>query len=125
MQIVIQLKREAIQEAKKNRDGIVLWTDGSRLDFGKVGAAVVWFDKWLDKWQEKRRFLGEHKDSFDAELWSISDALVLGTKKTRNTGPTTVTVFTNSQAAISKIFDSKTKVGRDAVRNLVYQSAQE
>lgn len=33
-----------------------------------------------------------------------------------------VTVFTNSQAAITKILDLKTKVGRDTVRNLVYQN---
>lgn len=64
LQVVIQPKREAIQEAKRNRDGIVLWTDGSQLDVGRVGAVVVWFDKRLDKWQEKRRFLGENKDSF-------------------------------------------------------------
>ena len=123
LQIVHQPKREAIQEAKRNRVGIVLWTDGSRLDVGKVGAAVVWFDGKLNKWQEKRRFLGKNKDSFDAELWAILDALVLGIKRTRNVGPTTVTVFTDSQAAITKILDPKTRVGGDAVRSLIYQNA--
>lgn len=123
LQIVLQPKRKAIQEAKRNRVGIVLWTDGSRLDVGKVGAAVVWFDKRLNKWQEKRRFLGKNKDSFDAELWAISDALVLGIERTRNVGPTTVTVFTDSQAAITKILDPKARFGGDAVRSLVYQNA--
>ena len=92
-----------------------MWTDGSRLDGGKVGAAVVEFDRRLDKWQEKRRFLGKNKDTFDAELWAISDALVLGIKRTRNVGPTTVTVFTDSQAAITKILDPKARVDGDAV----------
>ena len=61
LQIVLEPKREAIQEAKRNRNGIVFWTDESRLDEGKVGAAVVWFDRRLDKWQEKRRFLSKIK----------------------------------------------------------------
>ncbi len=60
LQIILQPKREAIQEAKINHDGIVFWTNGSCLDEGKVGAAVVWFDRRLDKWQEKRRFLGKN-----------------------------------------------------------------
>lgn len=77
--------------------------------------AIVWFDKRLDKWQEKRRFLGINKDLFDAELWSISKVLVLGIRKTRNIKPTMVTVFTNSQVAISKILDSKTRVDGDTI----------
>ena len=90
-----------------NQAGIVLWIDGSILDVGKAGAVVVWFDRGLGQWQEKRRFLGKNKDPFDAELWAISDALVRGIKKTRNSSPTTVTVFTDSQAAIKKILSPK------------------
>lgn len=88
-----------------------MWTNGSRLDGGEAGAADVWFDRRLGKWQEKRRFLGKNTDSFDAELWDISDALALGIKRTKNVGPTTVTVFTDSQAAITKIRDPKARVG--------------
>ena len=49
--------------------------------------------------------------------------MALGIKRTRNGGPTTVTVFTDSQAAITKILDPKARVGGDAVRSLVYQNA--
>lgn len=77
--------------------------------------AIVWFDKRLDKWQEKRRFLGINKDLFDAELWSISKVLVLEIRKTRNIKPTMVTIFTNSQVAISKILDPKTRVDGDTI----------
>ena len=49
--------------------------------------------------------------------------MALGIKRTRNVGPTTVTVFTDSQAAITKILDPKARVGGDAVRDLVYQNA--
>ena len=58
LQVVLQPKREALQEAKRNRDGVILWTDGSRLDIGKAGTAIVWFEKSLDKWQEKKQYLG-------------------------------------------------------------------
>ena len=103
----------------------ILWTDGSKLDTGNVGAAVVWFDIRLNKWQEKRRYLGENKDSFDAELWAISGALELGIKKTRNGNPTMITVFTDSQAAIAKILASKARSGGDAIRALIYENAHE
>lgn len=68
LQVALQSRQEALQEAKKDQDGIVFWTDGSRFDTGKAGSAVVWFEKKSDIWQEKRRYLGENKDSFDAEL---------------------------------------------------------
>lgn len=68
---------------------------------------MVWFDRKSDKWQEIRRYLGENNDSFDAELWAISDALEMSIKKTRNGSPTTVTIITNLHAAITEILDSK------------------
>ena len=71
----------------------------------------------------KRRYLVENKDSFDAELWAISDAVEIGIKKTRNGSPTTVTVFTDSQTAIAKILKPKVRSGGDAVRDLIYQNA--
>lgn len=43
----------------------MLWTDVLRLDGEKAKAAVVWFDKKLGKLQEKWRFLGKNKNSFD------------------------------------------------------------
>ncbi len=38
--IVIQPKKEALEEAKKYRTGLVMWIDESKLDHGRVGAAV-------------------------------------------------------------------------------------
>lgn len=71
IQVIVQPKKKAMQEATKTQAGITLWTDGAKLDTRDAGAAVVWFDKRLNKWQEKRRYLGGNKDSFDAELWAI------------------------------------------------------
>ncbi len=56
--IVIQPKKNAFEEAKKYRAGLVMWTDRSKLDYGigQVGAAVCWKEKTLDSWKEKVSF---------------------------------------------------------------------
>ena len=48
--IVIQPKKNALEEARKYRAGLVMWTDGSKLDHGtgRVGAAICWKEKTLD-----------------------------------------------------------------------------
>lgn len=48
------------------------------------------------------------------------ETFVLGIRKTRNIEPIIVTVFTDSQVAISKILDPKTRVGGDIIQNVVY-----
>lgn len=53
---------------------------------------------------------GGNKDSFDAELWAISDALGVSIKILRNENPTTVTVFTDSHTAIAKILEPKVRL---------------
>ena len=55
IEMIFQAKQKAFQKAAKSRAGIILWTDGSKLDTGNVRAAVIWFDIRLNKWQEKRR----------------------------------------------------------------------
>lgn len=46
-------------------------------------------------------------------------------QKTRNVSPTTVTVFTDSQTAITKILDPKTRPRGDTVGDLFYQNTYE
>jgi hypothetical protein len=41
-QVIIQDEEPALEEGKKERDGLVLWTDGSRKEDEWVGCAVVW-----------------------------------------------------------------------------------
>ena len=42
--------RQAMEEANKtSKDTDTIWTDGSRLEEGKVGAGIAWFDKGDDK----------------------------------------------------------------------------
>ncbi len=96
-------KKEALEEAKKYRTGLVMWTDGSKLDHGRAGAAVCWREKALDSWKEKSVFLGKNKEVLDAELWAISDALDIAAKKTLNITKVPVTVFCDSQEALRVI----------------------
>ena len=74
-EIVIEKKEKAIKQAKKYQVGTVVWTDGSKLDTGNVGAAVTWRDKNLDEWKERSLFLGKNKEILDAELWATAMAL--------------------------------------------------
>ena len=96
-------KKQALQEATKYRAGLVLWTDGSKLDNGNTGAAVCWKDKRSDRWRQKSVFLGRNKEVLDAELWAISNALEIATKETLNTGNTPITIFCDSQKALQAI----------------------
>jgi len=56
------------------------WTDGSRSDDGRVGAAAVY--KHRDKWSFPRSYLGTGRmEVFDAELWDIGLALEVTIEK--------------------------------------------
>ena len=41
----------------------------------------------------------------------------------RNGSPTTITIFTDSHTAITKILDQKVGFSRDAIQDLIYQNA--
>jgi len=45
-----------MQEAKMERDGLVLWTDGARKEDEWVGCAVVWEED--GRWNKRRTHLG-------------------------------------------------------------------
>lgn len=59
--IVIQPKKDELEKARKCQTGLVMWTDGSKPDHGRVGAAVCWREKTLNLWKEKSVFLGKNK----------------------------------------------------------------
>ncbi len=57
--IIFESKKKALEEAKKIQAGLVLWTDGSKLDQGQTAAAVCWEDNFTGRWKEKKRVLGK------------------------------------------------------------------
>jgi len=68
-------QRWARENKAKTRAGVWMWwTDGSRSDDGRVGAAVVC--KHGNEWRSRCSFLGTGRlEVFDAELWAIGLAL--------------------------------------------------
>jgi len=80
------------------------WTDGSRSDDGRVGAAAVC--KQRDGWRDFRSYLGTGRmEVYDAKLWAIGLTLRESVKK-RDTlqihGVMKVAAFSDSQAAIRR-----------------------
>jgi len=74
---VIQPKDTAESEARNaynaNRTSLLIWSDGSKIDTGGVGAGIVW--KQGNSWRTKGYPLGDTKEVFDAELYGIKSAL--------------------------------------------------
>lgn len=97
--VIIKCKKEALEEARKDRTGLVLWTDESKFDQGHIAAAVCWKDKTAGQWKEKSMFLGKNKEILDAELWAISEVLDIA-KKTTNMGNMPTTIFCDLQIAL-------------------------
>ena len=67
---MVDTRKGALDTAGTWRGGNTIWTDGSRLDSGSVGAACTW------RTPGGRRFhLGNNKEVFDAEVYAIHQAL--------------------------------------------------
>jgi len=55
-EVIIQDEEQALKDAKLEREGLVLWTDGSRKEDEWVRCAVVWGQK--GRWKQRRVHLG-------------------------------------------------------------------
>lgn len=66
--IIIQEPKVAIKEAKEDLSDLTLWSDGSKLDSGGAGAAVVWRNCLSQAWNTRKISLGKNKEILDAEL---------------------------------------------------------
>ena len=76
-----------------------IWTDGSRLDSSRVGAACAWQTE-QEVWTGKRFFLGDNKEVFDAGVFAILQALKVFDER-RQSGRE-YTIFSNYQPAIQR-----------------------
>ncbi len=122
--VIIKNRNEALEGAKKDRTGLIFWTDGSKLDQGHAAAALCWKDKPAGQWREKSVFLGKNKEVLDAELWAVSETLDIA-KKRINIVNKLVTIFCDSQKAFKAIVLSLTYQGNRFLQGLIYQKAQE
>jgi len=108
--VIIQDEEQAMQEAKAERGGLVLWTDGARKEDEWVGCAVVWKEE--GRWNKRRTHLGRQKEAFDAEMYAMSEAMKIADEKAEKEKFTRVTVVTDSQATLRRIQSDKPGPGQ-------------
>lgn len=101
-----------------------MWTDGSKLEQGNVSAAVGWRDKKFNQWKIKSIFLGKN-EVLDAELWAILEALKVVGKETINMRDTPITIFSDSQKALTAIQHLSSSKENGFLRGLIYSEAKE
>jgi len=96
---IVKERGRAIEEAEKDREGLTLFTDGSRLKSGATGYAVTW--KAGNGWVGVKAHMGYNQEAFDAECAALARALEVAAK--RRTRPKAVIIFTDVQAAMARI----------------------
>ena len=107
--MIVERKEEALAAAKEWREhNTTVWTDGSRMENGAVGAAAVYKER--DAWRGAGTYLGRNKEVFDAEVFAIHQALHI--INDRDESNTEYTVFSDSQAAISRVQHDRTGRGQ-------------
>jgi hypothetical protein len=92
-QVIIQKEEQALEEARRERDDLVLWTDGLRKEDKWVGCAVVWKE---ERWNKRRVHLGRQKEACDAEMYAMSEAVKIADEICRKKEVRRVTIFTDS-----------------------------
>ena len=106
--IVVEEREDALRRAKEWRGPDTVWTDGSRQENGRVGAACVWRSE--EGWVGRRFHLGTNKEAFDAEVFAIYQALrTIEQRQERGHG---YTVFVDSTSAIGRVRDDELGPGQ-------------
>ena len=77
-EVVVLSRKEVLRTAREWQDmSDTVWTDGSRLESGRVGAAVEFWEKEKEGWARKVTYLGNNKEFFDTEIFAILRAVQL------------------------------------------------
>ena len=72
--IIILLKNQALKEANTPKKGQIMWSDGFRLENGRIGIITISLNI-LKIQKSKILALGNNKEIFDVKLWNIYLAL--------------------------------------------------
>ena len=114
--VIVQKKEDALMTARDWADHQgTIWTDGSRIDSGAVGAA---FASWEgSRWTRRGFYLGRNKEVFDTEDFAIHQAL--GHLNDRDERDQQYTVFSDSQAAISRVQHDRTGPGQALAKRTI------
>ena len=99
-EVFVDSKEEALRTAQEWTDQKrTVWTDGSRLSNGRVGAAGAW--QQGGEWREEGVFLGTNKEVFNVEVFAIHRAVDLLNR--RGEREQHYTVVSDSQVGIFRV----------------------
>jgi len=98
-ELIQEEREEAKKEAEKERPGLVMFTDGSRLENEAAGYAVAW--KSGQTWEGIKTHMGFNQEAYDAECAALARALKTAAEIAPT--PSHVTIFTDAQAAIRRM----------------------
>ena len=110
-------KGPALETAQNWRAAGTIWTDGSRLDSGAVGAACAW--QTSEGWDlEGRHFhLGTNKEVFGAEVYAIYQALRIFEE--RHQSGRKYTIFSDFQPTIRRALSDALGPGQQWARAII------
>ena len=120
-EVHVEKKEEALKTAKEWPEASqidTIWTDGSRLEDKRVGAAVAFMGR--NGWEQNGVYLGKNKEVFDAELFAIGKALEV--LDGRGEEDRRYTIFSDSQAALSRVQHDRTGPGQALAINAITTS---
>ena len=98
-ELIQEEREEAKKEAEKERPGLVMFTDGSRLESEAARYAVAWRNG--QTWEGIKTHMGYNQEAYDAECAALARALEVATRRVPT--PSHVTIFTDAQAAIKRM----------------------
>lgn len=101
-------RKEAKEEAERDRTGLTTFTDGSRVESGATGYAVTW--RKGGGWASIKTHMGFNQEAFEAECAALARALEVAVRTRRVPGR--VTIFIDAQAAITRIASDELRPGQ-------------
>jgi len=106
------LRPAAGKQAERDRAGLAIFTDGSRLNSRAAGYAVAWKSK--GRWASIKTHMGYNQEAYDAECAALARALEMAGQ--RQTVPEKVAIFTDAQAAIRRMASEDPGPGQQSIQ---------
>ena len=120
-EVIVEQKEDALRVAQEWRDlERTIWTDGLRLEDGRVGAAWAWWQE--GEWRGDGSFLSTNKEVFDAEVYALLRAIRL--LSDRGETGVSYTVFSDSQAAMFRLLHEECGLAQVLARAAITASQE-
>jgi ribonuclease HI len=103
-------------------EALAVYTDGSRLESGGVGAGYMWLDEAKGEWEGQSLCMGSKKEVFDAELYGIRKALERLVDRTywiETRHGARIRIFSDSTAALKRIKTDAVGPGQEQARKII------